>query len=195
MAASDVAPVSTVAALRRSKRTSSTASTANSVDSKSKQSDNLNESTLSFNLMLTNDDETQEQGKTSRYELRKQRTNTPVESSTPSGSPNKNKKQTACSVRKWFSCSFCSRMCSSFNKCFESGYLRFTLKQFFQILIASVLLVISLAIINHFELFDVNNLKALFNPTTIRNSFVNFLTNTQKNVYEFYSSLIAPWFK
>ena len=50
--------------------------------------------------------------------------------------------------------SLCTIMSNILNKVYTSGYLRFNLKQLFSIVIASILLLITLSIINYFNLFD-----------------------------------------
>ena len=57
-------------------------------------------------------------------------------------------------------CCFSTSLCDVFKKSFESGYLCFTIKQLFQIVIASVLLVLTLGIINYLNLLDVNELES-----------------------------------
>ena len=50
--------------------------------------------------------------------------------------------------------SLCTVMSNILNKVYTSGYLRFNLKQLFSIVIASILLLITLSIINYFNLFN-----------------------------------------
>lgn len=74
------------------------------------------------------------------------------------------------------------RCCSFLNKCFESGYLRITLKQLFHILIASILLVVSLSIINHFNLFDMNLLKEKLRIDQFFNQVANLFKSSWTRV-------------
>ncbi len=108
-----------------------------------------------------------------RYDLRKRaspvRAESEPKSSQPASPPASSRSTSLCqslgtrfaSLRNWNGCRF-------LNTCFESGYLRFTLKQLFQILIASILLVVTLSIISHFNLFNSSELKGHFNTVTSR---------------------------
>ena len=160
-----------------------------SVDS-SKELGNINEENVSLTEIIADAQKT-------RYDLRK-RAATPLEragsvskvtSSTPVGSaPSSPVRTRLCQsiTNRFGGFNFCSFV----NKCFESGYLRFTIKQLFQILIASILLVVTLSIINHFNLFDLNLLKEKLRINQISNLFkCSYLTNLSSRSWNYVQNI------
>jgi hypothetical protein len=88
--------------------------------------------------------------------------------------------------------SVCTIMSNILNKVYTSGYLRFNLKQLFSIVIASILLLVTLSIINYLNLFDrkylsLESFQIVFKQCT--NFFYDKVCVNSKNAYNAMSSI------